>query len=169
MQVKKEHIYIGLDAGAKTGFGIWSRVEKKFLKIGSGSFWEVERCLLQVLIDAEKEGLKVRLRIEDSRKDNVVYRAQARFHAIKKTKSGIKGAINAVCKMGRDVGKVDRDVALWEAWAANKGIPVDLVPPSSRRKGIDLKLTAERFKKLTGWEGRTNEHCRDGSMLVFRM
>jgi len=29
------------------------------------------------------------------------------------------------------------------------------------------KLTADQFKRITGWHGRTNEHGRDAAMLVF--
>jgi len=163
----KEDVWIGIDPGRTTGVGIWNRREKKFLKVAGGSFWEVFRMLNQVLAEAEKGGLTVRLRIEDSRKDNAIYRSKQRYRQLLK-KLGHESALGAACRMGRDVGKVDRDVSLWVAWAANRGIPVDLVAPSSRKKGIDLKLPADRFKKLTGWEGRTNEHGRDGAMLVFK-
>jgi hypothetical protein len=29
------------------------------------------------------------------------------------------------------------------------------------------KMTADQFKRLTGWNGRTNQHMRDAAMLVF--
>lgn len=43
------------------------------------------------------------------------------------------------------------------------GIPFELVAPKNNK----TKVSADYFKKLTGWEGRTNEHERDCAMLVF--
>jgi hypothetical protein len=32
---------------------------------------------------------------------------------------------------------------------------------------IKTKIKAEAFKRLTGWQGQTNEHSRDAAMMVF--
>ena len=37
---------------------------------------------------------------------------------------------------------------------------------SPLRKGS--KLTAARFAKVTGWQGRSNQHERDAAMCAFR-
>lgn len=68
---------------------------------------------------------------------------------------------------GREVlqgaGSVKRDCQRWAEWLLMNQIPHDKVAPKNNR----TKLTADKFKKLTGWQGRTNEHSRDAAMLVF--
>ena len=59
-------------------------------------------------------------------------------------------------------GSVKRDAQIWEEFAIREGIDYLLIDPRSNRK----KLNAEQFKKLTGYEGSTNEHGRDAGMLV---
>lgn len=166
MSTKKEDIWLGFDCGDKTGFGVWDRKKKELTQVFSGSFWEVFYKLEDLMAQLERDGLTVRARIEDTRKDNVVYRAVRYFNKIVRTKSK-EAAIGGVSKMGRNVGKNDRDCALWEDYFKRKGIRVDKVAPSSRHRNIDLKISAETFKSRTGWEGRTNEHSRDAAMLVF--
>lgn len=162
----REAIWIGIDPGTNTGIGVWDRKAKAYLKVLSGSFWEAIREVDDSLDKAEKAGLAVRARIEDSRKDNLVYNAQKYFKTVRAS-SNEYSAIAAVTKMGRGVGIVDRDSGLWEEYFKARGIPVDLVAPSSRRTNLDLKIKAGRFKILSKWQGRTNEHARDAAMLVF--
>jgi hypothetical protein len=52
-----------------------------------------------------------------------------------------------------------------------------LCSTGSRRSGIPTrgvvpkqsKINAEQFKKMTGYQGRTNEHKRDAGRLVYKM
>jgi hypothetical protein len=53
--------------------------------------------------------------------------------------------------------------AIWEDWFKIVGIPYELVAPKNNK----TKVAADYFKKLTGYQERTNEHCRDSCMLVF--
>ena len=50
-----------------------------------------------------------------------------------------------------------------EDFLTDKKIPFEMVAPSRN----STKLSAEVFKRLTGWQGRTSEHSRDAAMLVF--
>ena len=43
------------------------------------------------------------------------------------------------------------------------GVEYEMVAP---KRNVN-KLTKERFKDLTGWQKQTNEHGRDGAMLVY--
>ena len=61
-------------------------------------------------------------------------------------------------------GSIKRDCGIWEEFCAMHGIPHRAIKPA---KGA-TKWDAERFKKMTGWPGRTNEHARDAALLVFQ-
>jgi len=60
-------------------------------------------------------------------------------------------------------GSIKRDAKIWEDFLTDKNIPFEMVAPKNNR----TKLSAEAFKKLTGFKGKTNEHARDAAMLVF--
>lgn len=61
-------------------------------------------------------------------------------------------------------GSVKRDASIWEEFMEKHGLDYVLVDPRSNRKKVDAKL----FQRITGYEGRTNEHGRDAAMMVFR-
>ena len=60
-------------------------------------------------------------------------------------------------------GSVKRDCAIWEEALTDWGIEWHAVAP----KNNYTKMTAEAFRRLTGWTERTNEHGRDAAMLVW--
>lgn len=60
-------------------------------------------------------------------------------------------------------GSVKRDCGIWEEFLAMEKIPSTFVRP---QKAI-TKIDAARFKRMTRWEGRTNEHGRDAAMLIY--
>lgn len=60
-------------------------------------------------------------------------------------------------------GSVKRDCAIWEELCHQMEAPFFPVAPQHNT----TKMTAEQFRKLTGWSGRTSEHSRDAAMLVF--
>lgn len=82
-------------------------------------------------------------RIEDARK--------LRFD------SGNKGRLQGA-------GSVKRDANIWEEFMKRHGLEYLLIDPRQNIKKVD----AARFKKITGWDKRTNEHGRDAAMMVFR-
>ena len=61
------------------------------------------------------------------------------------------------------VGSVKRDASIWEDYLTDLGIEFEMVAP----KRNVTKLSQDRFKAMTGWKNRTNEHGRDAAMLVF--
>ncbi len=63
----------------------------------------------------------------------------------------------------RGAGSVCRDAAIWERFCGEHGLRCDMVAPRNNC----TKLSAVRFRDLTGYAGRTNEHGRDAAMLVF--
>lgn len=60
-------------------------------------------------------------------------------------------------------GSIKRDAKIWEDFLTDKNIPFEMVAPKNNR----TKLSAEAFKKLTRFVGRTNSHSRDAGALVF--
>ena len=52
-------------------------------------------------------------------------------------------------------GSVKRDANIWEEFMKKHDLKYHLID-------------ATRFKKITGWTARTNEHGRDAAMMVFR-
>lgn len=62
------------------------------------------------------------------------------------------------------VGSVKRDAQIWEDWCKENHIQYKLIHP----KNNCTKYKADVFKKVTGWQQRTNEHARDAAMLVHQ-
>lgn len=127
----------------------------KYVGMESGSFHKVEDYLLSSKYKV------VAIYLEDSRLDTHV-------HAAKYAAKNAGDKIGAAAQTGRRVGRLDAVCQRWTDWAAKNEIPVFLVRPSSRRKGVDLKLTATAFKLRTNYTAKTNEHERDAAMLVFQ-
>jgi hypothetical protein len=68
-----------------------------------------------------------------------------------------KGAIQ---RTGVNVGSVIREAELLVEYCKKNGRQYLTQSP----KG---KTNAEEFKRITGWEGRTNQHMRDAGLLVY--
>lgn len=67
------------------------------------------------------------------------------------------------CEKLQGVGSVKRDCQRWQEFCEYHGIDFELVAPKNNR----TKTTASEFKRITGWQQRTNEHGRDAAMLIF--
>lgn len=77
---------------------------------------------------------------------------------------GFNGKTAATQARLQGAGSVKRDAKIWEDWCKENGYEYVLVKPM----GKGLKKSAAEFKKITGWQGRTNEHSRDAAMIVFK-
>ena len=64
-------------------------------------------------------------------------------------------------RTAQNVGMNKRDAQLLIAYAEAHNFQVLAVRPTR------TKLKADTFKKMTGWDKRTNQHARDAAMLVF--
>ena len=76
---------------------------------------------------------------------------------------GFNGKTKATQARLQGAGSVKRDAKIWEDWCKEHDYEVVFVKPM----GKGLKKSAEEFKRITKWEGRTNEHSRDAAMIVF--
>lgn len=141
-------IYIGIDPGTHTGVAVWDSRESKFLSLET---LPIHRALGDVLEWSRGiwfHGVFINTQVEVIFED-----------ARKRTWFG-KGDTNAKLQ---GAGSVKRDCSIWEDFCKDYGIPFQAIPPV---KGA-TKVTAEYFKMISHYEGRTSEHSRDAAMLVI--
>ena len=140
-------IYIGIDTGVHTGYAVYDSRIQQLTAVGTDKIHNVMQ-LVSGLNDVSKEtGDNIRVRVEDARK-----RTWYGFHTAKQDRARLQGA-----------GSVKRDAQIWEDFLKDLGVDFEMVAP----KNNATKLTAESFRQLTGWAGKTNEHGRDAAMLVY--
>lgn len=138
----KIRFIIGIDSGVNTGIAVREINSQKhpFLKVDSV---KIHRAMELVLEYHHIGGAF--LYVEDGRK-------------IKNYHPG-----NANIKKYQGVGSVKRDAQIWEDFLTDHNIPHVMVKPISR----NTKWNAGKFKRLTGWKHRTNEHSRDAGVLAL--
>lgn len=138
-------LLIGIDPGVTTGLAVWDTERGAFYRITSGPAIHAE---INVGIWAGEGPIHVY--IEDARLRTWFGSADQR-----QARSG--------AGVREGVGSVKRDCQRWQEFCEYHKIPHTLLHPQAGRS----KLSAEQFKKLTGWDERTNEHARDAAMLVY--
>lgn len=135
--MKKYRFYIGIDPGVQTGISLWDRNEKKLGIVSSMKIHEAMKVVELWNLDI------VKVRVEDAR--------QRKWFG-KSSREVLQGA-----------GSIKRDCKIWEDFLTDLGIDFEMVAPKNNK----TKLTAEAFKKITGYGQKTNEHARDAASLVF--
>ena len=133
-------ICIGIDPGTKTGVAVWDTEGEKFLSVET---LPIHRALADVLEWHYKTG-DLQVVFEDAR--------QRTWFGKGDTYAKLQGA-----------GSVKRDCSIWEDFCKDYGIPYWAKPPV---KGA-TKVSADYFKMVSHWTGRTSEHSRDAAMLVI--
>lgn len=136
-------VIVGIDPGSNTGIAIYR----------AGVLAELQTIEPHQLPEAIERIAPARVVYEDSRLQSHTW------------KRGVNAA--AQLKIARDVGQIDAWCRLITATCERLGIPAHGISP--KNKGA--KLNAEQFERLTGWEGRSNEHTRDAATVAwqFRM
>lgn len=138
---------IGIDCGKNTGVAIWDTKAQYFVSLET---LPIHRALEKVYNYATKVDTRFRCRVffEDAR--------QRKWLPKDASASEYRGHL-----MG--AGSVKRDAVIWQDALTDWGIPFEMVPP---RPGL-TKWTAETFRNVTGYKGRTSNHARDAALLVF--
>ena len=131
--------YIGIDTGVNTGYAVYDKEIKQLTVVSTVMIHQAMLALLVIHKDGYSNECMVI--VEDAR--------QVRFNT---DKAKLQGA-----------GSVKRDAKMWEDFLKDLKFPFQMVRP---KKAI-TKFDADKFKSVTGWEGRTNSHGRDAAMLVF--
>ena len=130
---------IGIDPGMNTGMARY--VDGVLVELETVMPWEV-----RIALDALRPDLVV---FEDSRKQSHTWTRIA--------------SRDASLKMARNVGEIDAWCNLIDAECAALGIRCIGVSPT----GKGAKLAAPAFSKLTGWDGKSNQHARDAALVAF--
>lgn len=142
----KPRYVIGIDPGVKTGVAVLDREIEYFMTIETMTISQAIKMLGEL-----RKGGDVEVVFEDSRK-------RSGYYGDADKRQSERGA-----GIREGVGSVKRDCKIWEDFCEEERIPYQAVKP---QKGM-TKLDAARFKRLTGWTGRTSSHSRDAAMLVF--
>lgn len=137
--MSKPRFLIGIDPGVKTGLATWDRKEQRFTLVQSSGILD---ALNQVLAFVKVYG-EVELWFEDAR---------LRKWFGKAGREKLQGA-----------GSIKRDCSIWQEFCEKHCIKFLPIKPAAG----STKWNANRFKKTTGWNGKTNEHSRDAALLIF--
>lgn len=133
-------IMVGIDPGRTTGYAEWDRAARKLVRVQGMKLHEAWACVLAL----HQAGQLHSVTFEDAR-----------------LRTGYFGEGSSAKQQG--AGSVKRDCSAWADFLGAHGIPYRSVSPKAKGRKVD----AAPFARLTGWQGRTNEHGRDASMLVF--
>jgi hypothetical protein len=133
---------MGIDPGVETGVALWDDVARKFTHV---------LCLkIHQAMDLVRELKPDVVIFEDARQRNWFGGRDAKQE---KFGAGVR----------EGVGSVKRDCGIWEDFLKELGVKYIARAPAAK----STKWKADKFKKVTGWEGRTNEHARDAAVLVY--
>jgi hypothetical protein len=139
---RRPEFLIGIDCGVETGFSLYHVPQKRLFVC---ECMKIHRAMDRVR-NFPVSGLLVR--IEDAR--------LRKWIPYQDTEKGERGRREGA-------GSVKRDAIVWEDALTEWGIAFEMVAPKDNK----TKLDDDSFRRLTGFEGRTNEHARDSALLVW--
>lgn len=139
---------IGIDPGTSTGFAVYDAIRDEIVQVHTLSFWSAYYAVREYATLDFRENLKVVvIEVPDT----------------KRVWQSSKGNIASVQRTAVNVGSVLRESVLLADGIDGIGIGKCV------RVNPRGKTNQERFKQLTGWEGRRlNQHERDACMLCYR-
>lgn len=132
--------FIGIDCGVQTGICIWSKWDKRIRQLAT---IKIHKAMETVKYWHSTNPGQVKVRVEDARKRKWFGDAG---------RAQLQGA-----------GSIKRDAKIWEDFLTDLGVDYEMVAP----KNNTTKLTTEKFKLITKYNGASTEHSRDSAMLVF--
>ena len=141
-------LIVALDPGKRTGIATRNMQDdhRELRLVSAMPFWDI--C--SVLSNLESHCSLEALVVEDTRRQPIYQERRGR----------LKG--QALAKMARSVGGIDRDVTLWEDWAGLHGVPVIMWPPfRGKWKATDFDAA------VSSDHSRTNQHGRDAARLAL--
>lgn len=136
---------VGIDPGVKTGFAVWDRAERKFRSIGTTEFWSI----FDFAADVSPDDVKFIVETYDWKPTFGQRRGKA-------------SSVGVVDRMARNVGQVMREARLIIEGLRRRGFEVVECAPLGKKN-------ADQFRRLTGWQDRTNQHERDAAVMAFQM
>lgn len=159
-------LIIGIDPGTNTGYALfkYTTANDTIELIGCDSYdiTEVIEQLMLPIASGDKKDFKIL--VEDARERKWFGTAESRIYQKIKSRQPVNASELSTYKgMLLGAGSVRRDCSILEEFLKRYGYSYHMIPP----KNSSTKVPAAAFKKLTGWNGRTNEHSRDAAMLVL--
>lgn len=146
--MKNPRFVFGIDPGANTGFAILDRENGELILVTSFPHETAKQELDKYLQSEELAAYGIEVFVEDARQARVF------FGKLSKQERDAR-------KIG--AGMVQQKCIDWNIWLASRGVNFHMVPP---RKG-GTKWKADKFKRATGYQLRTNEHGRDAAVLIW--
>lgn len=135
--------WFGVDPGVNTGLALVQDGELKVCETVG-----IVRAMARILAAFDACEDSITIVMEDAR--------QRQWLPRERNASEYRGRL-----MG--AGSVKRDCSIWEEFCEVYNLPLLKVPP---RAGA-TNWTAETFRNVTGYKGRTSNHARDAALLVF--
>ena len=137
-------ICIGIDPGTHTGVAVWDTRLGRFLNLQTLPIHRALHLVHSMKRACDGHGEDMQVVFEDAR--------QRTWFGHGDTDAKKQGA-----------GSVKRDCSIWEDFCKDYNIPFWAKPPV---KGA-TKVSADYFKMVSHYQGRTSEHSRDAAMLVI--
>lgn len=135
------NLVIGIDPGKNTGFAVYDRSKKRLV-----SLWTIDFGLAIRKLEANHSEID-HVRIERPKTKYV-------WQSVKR--QDLRAAMNIAFRVGMN----QREAQLLISECRRRQFRVVEMNPQG-------KIDQQRFRMLTGWEGRTNEHIRDAGMLCY--
>ena len=132
-------ILLGIDPGQHTGLAIFDG--GRLAELRTITPVEIDRAITSIMPG--------RVVFEDSRLQSHLW-----------TTSTAKATL---AKIARNVGEVDAWCKLIVAVCESLNIPAHGISPL----GKGHKMAADQFLRITGWDGPSNQHCRDAAMVAW--
>lgn len=135
-------IVIGIDCGKTTGLAVYDSDLKVLFEVNS---YLIHNALIRVeeLYEQHKDNLVVFIENPNT---------YVPFNGGAYDRNRLQGA-----------GSIKRDYSIWIDFLEEKKIRY--IP--TRLQGTLKKISGAKFKEITGWQLRTNEHSRDAALIVY--
>lgn len=134
-------LILGIDPGSATGVAVFV----------DGALRELITVSPLGVLDMVKDRQPARVVFEDSRLVTRLWNARG------------KQNIGTALASARSVGQVDRLCSMIVEQCELLGIAAHGISPTAK----GAKLDAARFKAITGWAARSNQHERDAAMVAW--
>lgn len=153
-------IHIGIDAGVKTGFAVWSSIRKEFINISTKTWWEAISSI-KTWSHAVEPGVQLIVHVEDVSQNKSIFQLIPTYN---NTPGNHTTKLSAAGKTAERIGRVKEKSDLVISYCEIYGITVIRHKPTKKSM---TKLNAQTFKNITGYDKRTSEHARDAAMMIY--
>lgn len=144
-------IFIGADVGRHIGLAVWIPDTKQ---LDIRTYNDDPDAALQHILDHCGMYQRVIVTVEDPSLNRPVF-----------FRPGT--SVCAMRKIAQNVGMVKESTRDFMWHLRSRGIHVERVAPRRGARGVSAKVSAEDFRRITGYVGRTSQHARDAAMLVY--